>query len=342
LFPVEVKRVLEEADLPVPMPEHAGAYRPPSYAPELHVLDGEWYFTEASTAILADLSAAKTGASSLLLGTPTVAARLTGSAVLLVDRCPFLEARFPQLSVPIEVADVTAARIDPGYKIVLLDPPWYKNDLFAWLTLARRALASEGRIIFPLFGELTRPGADRERHEILEFVESAGRVEVLNHAIQYDIPLFEERALSAHGIVLDRPWRRADLVIVHARRPFAHSTAGRPALDNSDTWSTYVIGRQLIKLRKSPRPGHNGLIGAVPGLNGNQYGSVSLRDARRRYIDLWTSRNRVARVMDPAAVERALRCLSGGEEGLRARARRLLASGGTRLQQLLELLEVEP
>jgi hypothetical protein len=341
MFPAELQRRLRDREFKFSRGTSGrAAYKPPAYSPELHALDGEWYFTEATSAMLAEFLG---NGRVYLLGTPTVAAMASGADVVLVDRSPFICDRFRFLDHAVEIVTSNVEDTDVALRAdrVLLDPPWYYPQLVQWFGLAARLLAPRGDILFPLPGELTRPTARRERLALLEMAAGVGEVELFAQVIEYDIPLFEQRALDASGIQLEGPWRRADLVLVHARSPISMPQVTGLSMPKDDQWLTFVLGSQVVKLR-ARRVGKESakFIRPVAGLQDYLYDSVSRRDPRRSAIDLWTSRNRVARVEDPAAVEAMLAELQGDSDGLYERAESLRAGHGSRADELLHLLEV--
>jgi len=341
MFPAELQRRLRDRGFKFSRGTSGrAAYKPPAYNPELHALDGEWYFTESTSAMLAEfLGPGRV----YLLGTPTVAAAMSGADVVLVDRSPFICDRFRFLdrAVKVVTSNIEDTDVALGADRVLLDPPWYYPQLAQWFGLAAHALAPGGDILLPLPGELTRPTARRERLALLEIAAGVGDVELLPQVIEYDIPLFEQRALDASGIQLEGPWRRADLVVVHARSSINVPQVTQLSMPKDDQWLTFVVGSQVVKLRaRRVCKESAGFIRPVAGLRDYLYDSVSRRDPRRASIDLWTSRNRVAQVEDPATVEAMLADLQGDSDGLYKRAESLRAGHGSRADELLQVLEV--
>ncbi len=288
------------------------------YPPELHPLDFEWYFTPDCADYLADAVCGR-GKTTLCLGVPTVAAAAIrkGRNVVVLDRNPLIVRRFPALLRSsqlwlLDIADCEQhlARAD----VVLFDAPWYLEDTYSWLAVAMRAAKAGGLIAFCLFPRLVRPTASAEREAILEAAESAGKVEVLEDAIAYETPIFESEALYGAGITGFGNWRRADLVLVQRTTAVPRRmSAVRPSRPSS-TWLTYLLGRRVVKVRYSPARTavRGGSVRPLPGSVDFVYPSVSARDPRRRSIDLWTSRNRVAQVGNLESVMGILQLLENG------------------------------
>lgn len=340
MFPAELQRRFRERGIVLSQSTGRINYKPPTYSPELHALDGEWYFTESTSAELGRLVG--TGRV-CLLGTPTVAASLDASSFTLIDRSPFIRDRFNfhEAGAKIVTSNVEDTDIDSGFDVVLFDPPWYVPQLLQWFSLAARAVSPQGKIMFPLLGELTRPTAQQEREALLTLAAAVGEVEVFPSAIEYDIPLFEQQALAASGIQLDGPWRRADLVAVRVRSLIAAPKITFSSQKDTDQWSTFVLGSQVVKLRVNCVLNYNEkMIHHIEGVSDYLYDSVSRRDPHRNAIDLWTSRNRVAQVGDRAAVETVLSALQGDPNGLPERVKALRAAQGAIADELLRILEV--
>lgn len=310
------------------------AYGAPEFNPELHPVDGEWYFTHHTSCSLA----ARLNGDSCLLGTPTVAAELGAGGHLLVDASPYIRERFPA----IHTADLETRRIEEGlpdgvYDSALLDPPWYFPDVLLWLETAVRCLRPGGTLLLPLLGEGTRPSAPAERQEILALLESVGEVALLRDEIEYDIPLYEQRALAADGIYLTAPWRLADLVCAQIDSPAELASPQGAELRRApnDAWSSFRIGSQIVKLREGSRSDRRTpALSPIPGVRSWTLDTVSRRDPRIAKIDLWTSRNRVAGVGDPHSIADLLRELSTGASPSD------VSSGNQLAKQLLEILEL--
>ena len=338
LFPVDVKEwFLTHRGHKFLEPEEGGRAAVPDYRPELHILDGEWYFTRNTSERLANMLGAEP---SLLLGAPTVAACLPGSGSVLVDRSPFIRDRFPALATAWIREDVSGVRLVNRFRNVLLDPPWNLSELFTWVRRATQALEQGGLLLLPLLGECTRPGADRQRAALLEYLAAAGRLEVQPDAIEYDVPLFEQRTLIAAGAAVDGPWRRADLVRLRVDRPLRASPLPGETDPFAGDWESFLIGTQVVKVRRAPPAlAMDPPIAPVPMTNGYTLRHLSRRLIDGSRIDIWTSRNAVGKVLDHALVRAVLEALQGDEAGLSRRVRAVRAQRGDAAREILRLLE---
>lgn len=274
------------------------------YRPELHPLDFEWYFTRECAEQVAHLLAGPRR-EILCLGAPTVCAALVANSsqkTRLLDRNPAVLQRFPILrkARSLHLDDIARAReIGCRADVIIFDAPWYFHDVLVWAAIATQLVKPSGVLAFSLFPPLVRPAATAERQRILEFVSSIGDVEIAEDALTYDTPLFEREALRAAGIEDPGNWRRGDLVFVKVKSTFSkHSDQSQPGKAAGSAWRTLVVSGQVIKIRVRRQGSSDGgeALSPVEGVPSFVYPTVSARDPRRNRIDLWTSRNRVARV----------------------------------------------
>lgn len=288
--------------------------------PELHPLDFEWYFTaDTATAVATELADA--GTPVLCLGAPTVAFTLAkrGVPVTLVDRNELIETRFAFRydSLDFVTADITdPLALADEYPVAFFDPPWYPEDTTAWLHRAAATVAAGGRIYFVLFPPLTRPAAAAQREAVLETARQIGSVTITDGAVTYHTPSFEREVLRESAAPVVRDWRRGDLVRIDVETPggLSESPSTADESDSEPAWETFVANGQVVKVRRNPASKTDAVLSPVEGCDGYVLPSVSRRDARRRKVDLWTSRNRVAAVGDREAVTEALRRLETGAD----------------------------
>jgi len=193
-------------------------------------------------------------------------------------------------------------------------------------------------MLMPLLGEMTRPSAESDRIEILDLASRFGQTNLLPCTVDYEVPLFEQRALRYEGINISGPWRSADLLVVTKTRNRLGSPL--PMVPASTEWLTIRIGSQIIKLRANASRKWESISQLS---NGSwDFPSVSAREPLRREIDLWTSRNRVARVGNMHAISKALELMRNNVEHSPQLSRSLMQYCGLDLSdshKLLELLE---
>ena len=278
--------------------------------PELHVLDFEWPFSRQTVDGLCELIGAR---SANLIGLPNIAESLDQTDSVLVERNPFAITRNPRLArrgnfVIKDVLDLKTADIE-AREVVAFDAPWYYDEVLLWLSRAASIVQRPGLILFTLFPRLTRPSAEDERGLVLSYAERLGKVRVHHEAVSYVTPRFEFEALVASNVPPLNAWRIGDLVTVEVsgRSDMQLPLLGRVTVAR-ENWQSFRVGSQVVKLRRSQehRRAAKQWIGAVNQVVDWRLPSVSARDERRRDIDLWTSRNRVATVFDYAAVTEVL------------------------------------
>lgn len=280
-------------------PDRASGQRHPHPSPA----HGEWYFSESGL----DSVVSILGRLPLLLGAPSVAERLSGSS-FLVDSSPWTTQRFRLGSASFVNLPVEQVELPDGFDSALIDPPWYGSTMRDWLARASSSVRRGGILALPLLGELTRPGADDDRLELLTFAREIGPIEIQSNAIEYSTPRFEECALAAAGVELHEPWRVADLVIIVNERPAQR----RPLKQAPSDWTDFRVGDHLVSARPPTGRRRTGrAISEIVTLD-----SVSRRNPLMDEIDLWSSENRVATIADWPRALVALRALESQDEGV--------------------------
>jgi hypothetical protein len=285
--------------------------------PELHPLDFEWYYTASCSATLAKILTRYVG-DVLCLGAPTVAVSIArlGRKVYLADRNPLLDKRFPGKNhyLKLMLWDLyEPLPLGRSFPIVFFDAPWYLESIELWLWQASRVLERNGLIAFSIFPSLLRPTAEYERHHVLDKARRLGKVEITSDVLEYETPLFEYEALASCGINLRANWRHADLVLLRVIDTAIDTAVTLHTVDN-DEWDSFVIDGQVVKLRNPTRGEPGTILEPLDDCLNYIYPTVSLRDPSRSQVDLWTSRNRVARVGQRSVVLDVLRHLA--DEGL--------------------------
>lgn len=261
--------------------------------PVPHPLDADWRLTRASQDAMAERLMIRNPGPILLLGTPTIHARLARiEPCTLVDANPALSGALPETVITDDVASVAA--LNPRATAVLADPPWYPHDSehFLWYASASAAFESLVYLSFP--GELTRPGIPEERLVLIRAAEDFG-LELLGfeeRVLVYDTPPFESASLRAVGLNgFSRDWRRGDL-LTFAKR--SENRASRPTVRDRPIW----IERQLfgVRLRFRMPSGVVECIDPIPRPLGHPDAvrrTVSARDPLLQRVDLWTSGNQI-------------------------------------------------
>jgi len=310
--------------------------------PELHPLDFEWHFKAATAERLVEFVA---GRGVTLIGLPSIARRLR-TAFLLIERNPFVMMRNPDLLtvgqvVVTDVKDALAHDIPPQ-DLVIFDSPWYLGETLLWLSQAVSMVKAGGELAFSLFPRLLRPGAESETQVLLSYAESLGRVEVHTGALDYETPRFEAEALAASGTPTLNSWRRGDFVTIRVQDP---TNSQLPLLATPlarESWRSYRIGRQVVKIRlTAPSTGDAEDLAPIESVSGWRYPSVSMRSSDRGDIDIWTSRNRVAKVSNLSGACQQLEMLQRAGRGARRRLEQSAQRGSQRARVWLDFLHLD-
>jgi hypothetical protein len=300
-FPTLVLQRLRALGLDRNLPEKKGVNTTSEASfsgPELHPLDFEWYFTQRCANDLAEILSNHAGIV-LCLGAPTVAVAIAfqGQRAILVDSNPLIIDRLPkgQAGLQFVLFDLfNPLPLRASFPVVFFDAPWYPEFTSLWLWQASQTVRPGGLIAFALFPPLLRPEAQHDCSQILKQASILGPVKLLEGVLSYETPLFEQEALARCGVRIKTSWRRADLVLVRARKI---PQTNPPIIHNSkEKWDSFLLGQQVVKLRMPTRGESGFILAPLEDYPDYVFPSVSRRDPSRDQIDLWTSRNRVARV----------------------------------------------
>jgi hypothetical protein len=291
----DLKLSLEPASIEETTRKHV---RSTSSLPEPHPIDFEWRFNETTARHLAE-HAHQLGGRVACLGTPTVFRHLHSHNPdpVLIDRNPFLyrylatqsHRRIVLADLRFSISDLAVGTFD----VILMDPPWYGAHVETWLVRALEIAHPGTVIILTLFPRLVRLHAAEERKRLIKALRGLGTLARLRFKAIYETPLFESATLQALGIPPLVEWRAADLVRIAVSDPLPKCRSIAP---EEPTWHRFLVKDQVIALRTDAP--QNGVPSIYPVYEDSSFvlRSVSARESIRDTIDLWTSRNRCARV----------------------------------------------
>lgn len=269
-----------------------------------HPLDYDWRFTESASAYLLDkcLTSTDTDETVALLGVPSVF-----RAALKIDfprKVTLLDANRAMIQ---RLAEKSSERNKVFYcdvvrnvlpkieaSIVLIDPPWYENDLIGFIWTAAHICKLNGTVLVSLPPIGTRPGIERDLQMLFQWAQRLGLTfKALETGIlPYISPPFEINALRTIGFRnLPLEWRRGDLAVFTKN---AQTSVTRPEVTvvAEGKWIDETI--QTVKFRIKPcddiKFNNPNLLRIVPN---DILPTVSRRDSRRELVDVWTSGNRV-------------------------------------------------
>lgn len=268
--------------------------------PDPHPLDFDWRFTaETVSSLIPFIGKSRP----LLFGMPSLALELSERRFehLLVDRQPFSLTE----SRNFVNADIRYSPLNLGkFENVFFDAPWYLEDLLHWFRVAAQHVSDNGRIIFSIWPDHIRPNAYLERRAAIRFVSEFGRITERPTALAYETPAFERASLASMGFPTEKSWRRGDLVIVEMENAPSLESLPIKFKESGRHWKRFTFGSFQIAVRLSdqesvePKLLKIGQSWTMP--------SVSRRWEGRSEIDLWTSDNRIARLVSPNVFARAL------------------------------------
>jgi hypothetical protein len=292
------------------------------YRPIPHPLDYFWAFSPGSIEQLSAILLARTssGDEIVYLGAPNA---FNAAAAVMADRNHVLLDRREVGGDPRQGGNRRFERVDLlvddvprlGADAAILDPPWYPDDMCGFLWAAAAAAAPGAQILMSSPPVGTRPKAEREVSEVIDWAARAGLelVERLKGAIRYLSPPFElssHRAAHLGGVPLD--WRTGDLLQFRVLSPLV--CARPPSAAGEGSWRRFVIDEipVWVKIRAEPSAGIGDQL--LRGItSGDVLQTVSRRDPTRKEVDLWTSLNRVWASSDPAALAEVCGCLEVGD-----------------------------
>jgi hypothetical protein len=338
------------------VPRKAKGSRHEIELPMPHPLDYDWRFSDTTVNRLLENCEQLTdpGGKIVLLGAPSVLRSATEAAldreVMLLDACGTTVAAFASLAGKALKCDLM---VDPIPKLaadaVIGDPPWYREEMCAFLWAATSLVRVGGYIVMSVPSIGTRSTIESERSEFFAFGNELGLalVKIQSLALIYESPLFEMNALKVEGIPeISGNWRRGDLALF--QKVDDCSKVSRPAYQSSvGSWDEEQVGgvRWRIKRNCNYEIKDPTLISIVPG---NVLPSVSRRDARRMHAEVWTSGNRVFGTAGSHSLRRILRALqreldvecyveSDIGRTLSAGELRLLRNASSQVKEIIEL-----
>ncbi|MGY3327470.1 hypothetical protein ACVILI_000487 [Mesorhizobium sp. USDA 4775] len=299
--------------------------------PEPHPLDFDWRYTPGTIATLSKILPVE--GSVLAVGTPNLARHLStiGRDVMLIDRQPI---QLVSQHLAIDIDENTP--IVSGYTAAIVDPPWYVEHVLCWLAWTANCVGVDGEILATIWPAGTRPNDEIEYQFVLEWLRQWATAQPSSFSPIYETPIFERQAdVEPTGRELSHTPRRGRLLSIKVKKlPKIPSLEDRP-----QQWLRFTLNNYQLALRMHPYNGdhsvqtyNGGPVQIVPHSRsvGWTWPSVSKRASGRGEIDLWSSRNEVALVKDPAALAGFLRRLASLDNSV---------SFDTQLSQLPQLAD---
>jgi Probable N6-adenine methyltransferase len=282
-----------------------------------HPQDSLWWFGDAALMRLCKELGASGCSKALLLGTPTLyhyaQSRGFTRPVLLLDRdaSAVVDGRYRAVACDL----FTDVEPDEKFDCIVADPPWYPQEIRAFLLAGLRRSHKGTRILISIPSVGTRPGIEREWKQLLCWGRDLG-LKLLyceTRGLNYISPLFERNALRAANIE-EYPfdWRRGDLAAFEVTRVIEPEGLIEPIQQTYARWNEVSFGRVRIRIRVESYFGWRS-----PQLHkivaGDILPSVSRRDRRLGSAAVWTSGNRIFGCEGTLALWKIAEAMSLGE-----------------------------
>ncbi len=275
-------------------------------------LHSTWDFSEKTSQYIADEIEKNIGRT-LFLGTPSVAKKLakkfTDFSHLIIDIDPQRLTSINNIGIiQYDINLLSGKEFRGAFDICVFDPPWYIHHYLHWLDVAFQSCRAGAKIIFPLFGKLTRPSAADDREKILRrCAEFGARTELRSGQATYKIPSFERGILERAGI---HPvtWKRADIAVVQIGKStqeslLPHICPPAPVVES------YTINDKLIELAIDRHLSNEIDLWAEPP-GGFQMPNPSIRDDGNRISNMFISNGTRIICNRPIDIVRIMRDIS--------------------------------
>lgn len=270
--------------------------------PEPHPLDFDWRFDSKTVAELSNLIL--NGEPILAIGCPSITQHFhqTGREVALVDRQPFQCAE-TQILLDMQVGGPPV----PGFRKAIVDPPWYPEQISAWIAWAANCVGVGGTVYASIWPQKTRPSGEKEYVAARRWMESWSTVVQLEYSPTYEKPHFESIAqeTSKQGILAKSP-RVGRLLEIKVQTvpplPVAPSS--------SENWLRFVLNDYQLALRIRDDTFTTPSILPITGADGWMWPFVSRRAPQRSQIDVWSSQNEVGEVGGIKLLTEAIRTVT--------------------------------
>ena len=271
------------------------------FLPVPHPLDFDWRFDTPTRVLLLHLMqriAVHESDELVFLGAPSLfqSAQALGMArrCTLLDACPATVSALKRSPwAKIHRVDILSGQLPQiSAALVMADPPWYEEFTRAFLWVADQLVRLGGTVLLSTPPLGTRPNIEEESRRTVAFARELGlELRGLDACLRYISPPFEQNALRAASQAgVPEDWRTGVLARFDKVRP---STSGRPVVENArNNWMErtafgvrLAFRRGQVQRIKDPR--------LVRIVDGDILDTVSRRDPRRKFADVWTSGNRV-------------------------------------------------
>ncbi|MGK4445677.1 hypothetical protein ACSMDF_20215 [Yersinia enterocolitica] len=263
--------------------------------PNPHPLDYDWRFSDKTAEKLCEFCIE---GKTLCVGVPTVATLLSekGKEVVLVDSHPIQNLK-SHLIIDINFSPP----LKGSYNFVVMDPPWYLDVYYRWLSWAAISAGVGAKIFLSIWPDNTRPLAITEKKELFDWISKWAEIEHFEGSLDYETPLFEKMSEIK---TKDLKTRKGDLAVI--------TVNDIPALEkmtpNKSKWIRYLFDdyQIAVKCDEVNNQSNSVKLEKLIQANGWIWPSVSKRAEGREFIQLWSSENEVAKLDSPNALIKLL------------------------------------
>lgn len=236
----------------------------------------------------------------LLLGCPSLVATLghLGRRGSLIERNPnYLSPSdgFDVINIDLRFGMPKLAG-EYRYDLCVIDPPWYLHEFIRWMNIGLSQINLGGSILFSLWPETVRPSAKHEHSSIFEALSGVGRVETIGKTV-YRLPAFEEVIFAATRLL---PPQREGLLLRLIKQT-EHLLDDSPFPFTGSEWFRFTLSGEQVALKVCAQ--EQQFVNTYEfDLAPFVLKSTSRRDPILPHINIWTSRNRVARLHSPISI----------------------------------------
>ncbi len=295
--------------------------------PEEAPVYSQWWFSETiyENLIKLVLHLSKPRAPLAFLGSGTLGALLSHFSTNPVNIFDVDEVLLERIScycsestqtIRYDVSNEPGRSFKETFQLVFVDPPWSSSMLRTFLVRSSTFVSVRGTLAISFPPVLTRPSAESERKELLNFAKSLGLSLKLTlpSFTEYSVPAFERNAYEHCGIHLKEPWRRGDLFIftkTHRSSPdIMHS------IEKMSEWSQYELRKCRLFIKRDGLF-EDGLpsVQPIPGVEDLMHKSASTRMASWKSASLVSTRNHIAHAYGRRELSSLLETTCGQHHG---------------------------
>lgn len=224
----------------------------------------QWFFTpETANKITTEvMKKLKPGDSVSCLGTPYLALylkeRLSNDVnVTILDKDEYLlnkvAGQYSDSEIKRKLYDINNNLKESETNVadcVIIDPPWYEDYYKLFIMRSSEILKKNGHLVMVLLPPDTRETAPDERTKFIEFTRNQGFEvrELLLNFIDYQTPNHEQQFFG-HP---DKPWRKADLVILEKVTDTKLPSETSPVIEKKYEEFDFQYLRIVIPVTKQP------------------------------------------------------------------------------------------